>query len=324
MDAHDRACLRIKIFFSNHTLTWAHPKFLNQFFNDEQLKELASSTEFDHIRMWVDLQNWYTTFQAVDENGIAIFQGIVERYMLPLLASFPNHGFVNNDNSRTCLSRSEKVMDAIKFKCGQPALDSGLKQLCERIQPFLKLFIDGASSIDHNDSKWYVYLLLDHQDYILAYCSAYTFLMFPQGIRFRISQFFVIPPFQRRGLGAQLYRKVVKWASDLSRVQEITVEDPNDEFADLCLICDLDLLEFKLNPTARTAAQLLDRYRNLLRNGQVLDEEEFGEFRRDVKRYLAKVYSDCIPINNVEEKKRVLEELFGLEVARYRRLLKIP
>lgn len=46
----------------------------------------------------------------------------------------------------------------------------------------------------------------------------------------RISQFFVLPPFQGKGHGGVIYRYMYGMYMANASVKEITVEDPNDEF----------------------------------------------------------------------------------------------
>lgn len=60
--------------------------------------------------------------------------------------------------------------------------------------------------------------------------------------RERISQFVVLPPFQRQGHGAALYNAMFKLFVGTPNIFEITVEDPNEAFDDMRDICDISYL----------------------------------------------------------------------------------
>ena len=65
----------------------------------------------------------------------------------------------------------------------------------------------------------------------------------PTSCRLRISQFVILPPFQRSGHGGKLYDIILKNAREDPRVQEISVEDPSEVFEDLRDRRDLTFLE---------------------------------------------------------------------------------
>ncbi|KAI0834825.1 putative histone acetyltransferase type b catalytic subunit [Hypoxylon sp. FL0890] len=73
--------------------------------------------------------------------------------------------------------------------------------------------------------------------------------------RLRISQFLILPPFQRKGIGALLYNTIYERAIKSPTTIELTVEDPNEDFDLLRDLCDLKYLrknvpefaELKLN-----------------------------------------------------------------------------
>ncbi|KAG6007083.1 histone acetyltransferase 1 [Claviceps maximensis] len=67
--------------------------------------------------------------------------------------------------------------------------------------------------------------------------------------RARLSQFLILPPFQRKGNGAKLYKSIFNYYHGIEQTHEFTVENPNEAFDDLRDICDLAYLisipEFK-------------------------------------------------------------------------------
>jgi histone acetyltransferase 1 len=65
----------------------------------------------------------------------------------------------------------------------------------------------------------------------------------PTYCRLRISQFVILPPFQRAGHGGRLYDIILQNAREDPKVQEISVEDPSEVFEDLRDRRDLKFLE---------------------------------------------------------------------------------
>ncbi|PVD37263.1 hypothetical protein C0Q70_04260 [Pomacea canaliculata] len=113
----------------------------------------------------------------------------------------------------------------------------GFKSFHNRLQTFILFFIDAASFIDVDDDKWRFYLLFEKyvQDgecrYATAgYMTVYNYYAYPEKIRPRISQFLVLPPFQRQGHGAQLLQTFYNDVCPRPEVLDITVEDPSENF----------------------------------------------------------------------------------------------
>ena len=57
--------------------------------------------------------------------------------------------------------------------------------------------------------------------------------------RERLSQFLILPPFQKGGHGQELYNHMYMYLTAPTNVREFTVEDPNEAFDDLRDVCDL-------------------------------------------------------------------------------------
>ncbi|WPH02803.1 acyl-CoA N-acyltransferase [Acrodontium crateriforme] len=57
--------------------------------------------------------------------------------------------------------------------------------------------------------------------------------------RERLSQFLILPPFQKAGHGQELYHTMYKHLSGPANIREFVVEDPNEAFDDLRDVCDL-------------------------------------------------------------------------------------
>lgn len=60
--------------------------------------------------------------------------------------------------------------------------------------------------------------------------------------RERISQFLILPPYQRSGHGPQLYNAMYSHLVAPENILELTVEDPNEAFDDMRDACDLNYL----------------------------------------------------------------------------------
>uniref|UniRef100_A0A3Q3FVB6 Histone acetyltransferase type B catalytic subunit n=1 Tax=Labrus bergylta TaxID=56723 RepID=A0A3Q3FVB6_9LABR len=81
----------------------------------------------------------------------------------------------------------------------------GFQEYHERLQTFLMWFIETASFIDADDDRW---------DFFLV-------------------QMLILPPFQGEGHGAQLLEAVHRFYCSLPKVQDITAEDPSENYVKL-------------------------------------------------------------------------------------------
>ncbi|KAG5864298.1 hypothetical protein JTB14_003234 [Gonioctena quinquepunctata] len=135
--------------------------------------------------------------------------------------------------------------------------DCNFKDFHRRFETYIIWYIDGANFIDLDDERWlifYIYEEITHpetqQHYItpVGFCSIYKFFLYPNNIRARISQFFVLPSHQRRGIGKALYQTVFRKLREMPEIADITVEEPTATFqrirdADDCLVVYKSLKE---------------------------------------------------------------------------------
>jgi len=119
------------------------------------------------------------------------------------------------------------------------ASEAGFKEYHERMQPWILFYIDAASYIDFDDSNWRFFVVYERfkspddgaARYAFAgYTTVYQYYAYPANIRPRVSQMLVLPPFQRRGLGARMLEVVQQFYWGNEKVVDITVEDPSDDF----------------------------------------------------------------------------------------------
>ncbi|GAM17520.1 hypothetical protein SAMD00019534_006950 [Acytostelium subglobosum LB1] len=111
----------------------------------------------------------------------------------------------------------------------------------EKLQLFVLWYIDGASYIYTNDSNWDIFLIFERRVIdgvkrygVVGYSTIYNFYHHPECNRSRISQFLVLPLYQRMGHGKHLlnaiYNQYKANPSVYGPVYDITVEDPADNF----------------------------------------------------------------------------------------------
>lgn len=109
-----------------------------------------------------------------------------------------------------------------------------------RMQSFILWFIDAACYIDSDDEKWEYFVL--HEKKVVdgvtcypfaGYATVYRYYAYPAHIRPRISQMFILPLYQKRGLGAEMLQGIYNFYNNRTDVLDITVEDPSEVFTRL-------------------------------------------------------------------------------------------
>ncbi|KAJ3006270.1 histone acetyltransferase 1 [Thoreauomyces humboldtii] len=203
----------------------------------------------------------------------------------------------------------------------------GFLSFHQRLQVFLLWFIEGASYIEL-DSRWETVLLFQRREAngriewaIVGFMTYYPFFSYQPGSldekRNRISQFLILPPFQRRGHGGKLYSTMFKIFLNQPDVLQITVEDPNEQFDLLRDHCDLvNLIQrgadkglaLPLDAAAvtafRVASKLSERQSHrclemlLLRNMRPSDIKANRLYRLHVKRRIFRFNEEALkPLN---------------------------
>ncbi|KAJ2724829.1 histone acetyltransferase 1 [Coemansia sp. Benny D115] len=123
---------------------------------------------------------------------------------------------------------------------GQLAEDSAVRELHGRLQLFVLLYIEGAQYIDAHDPRWRLFTVFEKLELpggtsyqLVGFCTLYEFFAWPDRKRPRISQFLVLPPFQARGHGSELYAHIYRRTCASPECRELTVEDPSEAFDDM-------------------------------------------------------------------------------------------
>jgi histone acetyltransferase 1 len=116
-------------------------------------------------------------------------------------------------------------------------------------------FIDGSSEIEV-DPYWTYFLLVSKSEKItVGFATTYQFYQNALTMRNRISQYFILPPFQKIGLGKIILSEIYQNSMADTRCIEITIEDPSDDFLCMRNLYDIRFLlnqshfkEFKTHP----------------------------------------------------------------------------
>jgi len=161
-------------------------------------------------------------------------------------------------------------------------LDPVVRRLLDNVQILILFFIEGGQFINLDDvdwtlDRWRVYFVYEKAAdrpnpfttpyCLVGYATTYRFYKFsvpksrsattalefyppPDEIkptqlssRLRISQFLILPPFQRGGHGSALYQAVYSEVIADPTITEMTVEDPSEEFDKLRDVNDWKVLE---------------------------------------------------------------------------------
>lgn len=187
-----------------------------------------------------------------------------------------------------------------------------------KFESFIFWFIDAASRIMH-DPQWQYFVVFEkyktstgkEQYASVGYASVYQCYSYPQNIRPRISQMFVLPPFQRLGVGSKIIEAIYSFYAPKSEVKDITVEEPSAIFQHMRSIVDAKLCralpafapdklkqglskemlqeateKYKINPKqSRTVYEIL-RLAATDRN----NAEEYKNYRLEIKKRLNMVH----------------------------------
>jgi len=128
----------------------------------------------------------------------------------------------------------------------------GFKEYHRRMQIFILLYIEAGSYISEEEDQWEFVVLYEKRKrrnapdiatyHFAGYSSLYNFYHFPEKVRLRLSQFVILPPYQRQGHGSALFTAIYQHVLSQPHIAELTVEDPAEAFEDLRDRNDLAML----------------------------------------------------------------------------------
>ncbi|XP_046846730.1 histone acetyltransferase type B catalytic subunit-like [Xenia sp. Carnegie-2017] len=242
------------------------------------------------------------------------------------------------------------------------------KSYHERLQTFVLWYIDAASFLDMDDSKWDFFLMFKKSSEvgitrfsIAGYTAVYRYYAYPDMKRPRISQFLILPTFQKKGLGAKLLLAVDNHYTKDKKVLDMTVEDPVNDFLRLRDYVDVlrcrSLPVFKPNYLCKGfSKEMVDQARRKLKVNQhqcrrvyeilrlgatnLNDPEEHRKYRLEIKKRLnapfqkekadlkklqrvltADEYAAAVANISQREQLNILEENYRETIAEYKRIL---
>ncbi|KIO04034.1 hypothetical protein M404DRAFT_15569 [Pisolithus tinctorius Marx 270] len=141
--------------------------------------------------------------------------------------------------------------ETIEYEVYHATLDDpGFREYHRRMQIFILLYIEAGSYINEEEEGWEFVVLYEKRKrangtptyHFVGYSSLYNFYCFPERVRLRLSQFVILPPYQRQGHGSELYKAIYNYVLSCPAVSELTVEDPAEAFEDLRDRNDLRML----------------------------------------------------------------------------------
>lgn len=177
--------------------------------------------------------------------------GTVEESLDTFAKVMKEEGGVIESPGELVLTRSLGGDETLEiWKSNLSTASSFVKKVHSRMEPLLLFFIDAASAIDASDPCW-EFLLCTIKNAttgavrIVGMSTIYAFYVYPDRKRFRLSQAFVLPSEQNKGIGSAIVQAVFDLAQKTG-VVDVTLEDPTDDFRRLRDRKDLqDMLELK-------------------------------------------------------------------------------
>ncbi|KAJ3329637.1 histone acetyltransferase 1 [Blyttiomyces sp. JEL0837] len=308
--------------------------------------------------------------EALLSNGSttsATESGVSPQDVLPVIAEKMPPGYTDNYNvfmekvtkeEKTFKPMGEKFheytvkgkLDSVyeMYKCTMQT--PRFKEYHKKMQLFLLWFIEGASFIDDEDSTWEAVVVFERNvlvpgesEYVydlVGYCTLYPFFCYPDMKRMRISQFVILPPFQKSGHGSQLYKALYQDFLLNPHVFDFTVEDPNDAFQNMRDRCDVEkILEDKKFSVLKApvdpdvVAELKKKFKLskgqadrccemvLLKNLKMNDANAYKAYRLHVKRRLFRHNEEVLIPMGKDERLQKLEETYRAVEEGYRDVL---
>uniref|UniRef100_A0A8H7Y2N6 Histone acetyltransferase type B catalytic subunit n=1 Tax=Psilocybe cubensis TaxID=181762 RepID=A0A8H7Y2N6_PSICU len=232
---------------------------LKQYLNITYAKKLPSTSTVDDVEATLSgfIPPGYFTdkdafLKAVDNDANAFRPPgqLVYSYTRPSPSSSSKGKRKRSGNNQALDPQSE---DVIEYEVYHSTWDTpGFREYHRRMQLFILLYIEGGSYINEDEDTWEFVLLFEKRKrrdtshtsayHFVGYSSLYPFYYFPEKVRLRLSQFVILPPYQRHGHGSELYKAIYQYILKNPVIAELTVEDPAEAFEDLRDKNDLEML----------------------------------------------------------------------------------
>ncbi|KAG7464011.1 hypothetical protein MATL_G00182770 [Megalops atlanticus] len=258
-DTNEAICLKLVRFPEDieDDSTTFHPEYTHQLYGDD---EVAFGYKGLQIQLYYSAGNLTTLFKVkyaakVTEKFDCVEPDDVEGKIREVVPA----GFCcNTDDFVTLLEKeanfkpfgtllhtytvhNEEEGEDIPYQIYKADMSSpGFREYHERLQTFLLWFIETASFIDVDDDRWDFFLIFEKYNKdgetlfaTVGYMTVYNYYVYPDKTRPRVSQMLILPPFQGEGHGAQLLEAVHRFYCTSPLVQDITAEDPSENYVKL-------------------------------------------------------------------------------------------
>ncbi|XP_035266041.1 histone acetyltransferase type B catalytic subunit isoform X2 [Anguilla rostrata] len=258
-DTNEAICLKLVRFpedIEDESTTF-HPEYSHQLFGDD---EVAFGYKGLQIQLYYSAGNLSTLFKVkytakVTEKFDCVQADDVEskiREVIPGGFSCNTDDFVSLLEKEANFKPFGTLLHAYKVHSVEEGEDvtyqiykadmssPGFREYHERLQTFLMWFIETASFIDVDDERWDFFLIFEKYNKdgetlfaTVGYMTVYNYYVYPDKTRPRVSQMLILPPFQGEGHGAQLLEAVHRFYCTSPLVQDITAEDPSENYVKL-------------------------------------------------------------------------------------------
>ncbi|KAJ8416857.1 hypothetical protein AAFF_G00327350 [Aldrovandia affinis] len=258
-DTNEAICLKLVRFpedIEDESTTF-HPEYSHQLYGDD---EVAFGYKGLQIQLYYSAGNLSTLFKVkyaakVTEKFDCVEPDNVEgkiRKVIPMGFTCNTDDFVSllekeaNFKPFGTLLHTYKVHNVeegedLTYQIHKARVSSpGFREYHERLQTFLMWFIETASFIDVDDERWDFFLIFEKYNKdgetlfaTVGYMTVYNYYVYPDKTRPRVSQMLILPPFQGEGHGAQLLEAVHRFYCTSPLVQDITAEDPSENYVKL-------------------------------------------------------------------------------------------
>ncbi|KAG5519926.1 hypothetical protein PMAC_000203 [Pneumocystis sp. 'macacae'] len=342
-----------------------HPVYTYPIFGEEEkitgYKDITINLKFSchDLQMYLKIQ--YTDKvdekkRISNENIEELFQKFLPKTIMTNYLIFTSHLnnihlFVPPGSKISSYEANDSVFEVFMGS----TIDPNIKKIIDNLQIFSLFFIEAASYIDIEDLKWNIFLLYERRksvndnDYyhFIGYSTVYSYYWYSResfdNIRTRIAQFIILPPFQKQGHGGKFYDALYVYLLSDPRVQEITVEDPSEEFEYLRDKQDIirlkssgifDNKEFKAPVQYSWILKTQKKYKIslnqfircmeivLLEKLNMENEKEYKEYRLQIKQRIYKKNFENLNQYNKGEILKKLEETYKSIEEDYFRVLK--
>ncbi|KAI0253813.1 acyl-CoA N-acyltransferase [Lactifluus subvellereus] len=228
---------------------------LSQFLNITYSAKLPSSSTIDDVRGTLEKfipEGYHQTeaeFLARVEEDASSFRPLGKK--IHSYTRIAPNSTTKGKGAATTLP--EDHPDAVVYEVWHATWNTpGFREYHRRMQLFILLYIEAGSYINEEEDSWEFVVLYEKRKrratpvtetyHFVGYSSLYPFYCFPDKVRLRLSQFVIVPPYQRQGHGSALYNAIYQYVLTRPSISELTVEDPAEAFEDLRDRNDLAML----------------------------------------------------------------------------------